>query len=185
VAVVRIRAVRLLVGAALALAVMAAVGAGSRFSYAPPAAADASLRLAWRARVPLVEECVRLTEAEKEALPIHMRRDVVCEGRVATYSLSVVVDGEVRHRSTVAGAGARGDRPLYVFESIPLPAGRHALVVEFSRLGEAPDSTVQSAGVGAETVPERLLLRRTIEVSPGQVVLVSYDHDRRKLVLRE
>jgi len=178
------RAARLVVGAALSLAVMAAVGAGTRWDYAPGSAADASLRLAWRARVPLVEECRRLTEAEQEALPIHMRRDVVCEGRVASYALIVRVDGELRHRSTVAGAGARGDRPLYVFESIPLATGRHDVVVEFSRMGEAADSTGQTAGRGAETVPERLLLRRSVEVSPGQVVLVSYDHDRRELVLR-
>ncbi len=177
--------VRGVVGAAFALAVLAAVGAGTRFEYARESAVDPSLRLAWRARVPLVEECLRLTEEEKEALPIHMRRDVVCEGRVASYALVVRVNGELRLRSTVAGAGARGDRPLYVFESIALPVGRHEVVVEFSRMGEAPDSAAQNAGNWAETVPERLLLRRTVDVSPGQVVLVSYDPARRELVLRE
>lgn len=168
----------------LVVAGVAAVGALTRVPYTPDPDAGASLRLAWRARVPLVEECRRLSEAEQEALPVHMRREVVCEGRVASYRLEVSVDGTVRHRSTVAGAGARGDRPIYVFESLPLEPGRREVRVEFERVGAMADSAAQTARRGAGTIPERLGLDRTLDVGPREVVLVGYDPRLRELVIR-
>lgn len=178
------RVVRVALGVVLALGVMALVGVLTRFEHTPADAEAAVLRLAWRARVPLVEECRRLSEEEQAALPVHMRRDVVCEGRVASYRMVVSVDDTVVHRGTISGAGARGDRPIYVFETLPLAPGRREIVVEFSRVGEAADSTVQSSRAGAETIPARLSLSRVVEVALRDVVLVSYDPVERDLVLR-
>ncbi len=178
------RIVRAVVGAALAVGMMASIGLLTRFEHAPGDPVAAELRLAWRARVPLVEECRRLSEAEQAELPVHMRRDVVCEGRVASYRLEVTVDGTVLHRAVVSGAGARGDRPIYVFESLSLAPGAREIAVDFTRVGEVADSTVQSSRGGAETIPARLALSRTVDVAPRDVVLVSYDPVRRELVLR-
>jgi hypothetical protein len=163
---------------------VASLGLLTRFEHTPGDPDAAELRLAWRARVPLVEECRRLSEEEQAELPVHMRREVVCEGRVASYRLEVSVDGSVRYRATVSGAGARGDRPIYVFESLALAPGSREIVVAFDRLGEAADSTVQSSRAGVETIPARLSVRRTVDVAPRDVLLVSYDPVQRELVLR-
>jgi hypothetical protein len=177
---------RVVVGAMLALGFMAAVGAFTRFAYSPDRDADAELRLAWRARVPLIEECRRLSDAEQAELPVHMRREVVCEGRVASYALTVTVDGETRHRATASGAGARGDRPIYVFETIDLEPGIREVVVSFVRIGagDQDGGGEQRAATGVETIPERLVLRRALEVAAGDVVLVTYDPSAGELVIR-
>ena len=117
------------------------------------------------------------------------------------YRLEVAVDGVVRKSAVVEGAGARGDRPLYVFDSIPLSPGRHDIRVTFTRVGarspgpgtdaadaaDAADEVVGGAAnarEGARTIPDRLLLRRTVTVGGRDVVLVTYDPDRGVLELR-
>jgi hypothetical protein len=160
-----------------------ALGALTRAPYTVEDSADAELRLTWRARASQVEECRRLTEAEQEALPVHMRREVICEGRVASYRLEVRVDGEIRHGSTIRGAGARGDRPLYVFDAIRLPPGRHEVDVVFERIGTVADTAVTPPRSGS--VPDRLELRESLELAAGEVALVTYDATERRLVLRQ
>lgn len=165
--------------AGMAVAVTAALllGALSRFGWDAGEAREAELRLAWRARAPLVEECRRLTETEREALPAHMRREVVCEGRVARYRLDVAVGGEPRLDRVIRGAGARGDRPLYVFETLRLPPGRHELRVRFERAEDA-------GGGGENGFPALLELERRVELEPGRAVLITYDEATRRLVAR-
>jgi hypothetical protein len=161
-----------------------ALGALTRAPYTVEDSADAELRLTWRARASQVEECRRLTEAEQEALPVHMRREVICEGRVASYRLEVRVDGEIRHGSTIHGAGARGDRPLYVFDAIRLPPGHHEVAVVFARIG-APDGDSPATPPRSGSVPDRLELRESLELAVGDVALVTYDATERRLVLRQ
>ena len=172
------RGPRLLVAAGLAVVGVWAMGALTRVEYRATPPDRAELRLAWRARVARVEECRRLSEAEQAELPAHMRREEVCEGRVASYELRVEVDGSVRHRSVVEGAGARGDRPLYVFEATPLEPGRHRVRVTFERVDGG-----RAALPGESEVPDRLVLEEAVRVSAGDVVLVRYDPDARALVL--
>jgi hypothetical protein len=167
----------------LAAAGALALGALTRAPYTMEDSADAELRLTWRARASQVEECRRLTEAEQEALPVHMRREVICEGRVASYRLEVRVDGQVRHGSTIRGAGARGDRPLYVFDAMRLPPGRHEVEVVFERIGTAADTSATQPRSGS--VPDRLELREDVELAAGDVALVTYDATERRLVLRQ
>lgn len=170
------------VGGVVAVMAALALAALSRVPYTATGG-EAELRLAWRARVPRVEECRRLTPEEQAALPAHMRREEVCEGRVASYLLRVAVDGRTVRLDTVAGAGARGDRPLYVSEAIRLRPGAHDVAIAFTRLGvEAAEG--EEGGESGEGVPDRLLLRRTFELEPRGVALVTYDPERRRLELR-
>lgn len=182
--------VRVGLGIVLVLAAVMALGAATRFSYMANPAGEAELRLTWRTRAPLVDECRRLTQEEQEALPVHMRREEVCEGRVASYSLDVWVDGEVRHSSTIHGAGARGDRPLYVYDRLRLDPGHHDVHVVFERIGGADPP---AAGAAEETTeaaersgsaPERLELREGIELAAREVALITYDAVARRLVLK-
>lgn len=204
------RAARIGLGTLLVALGVVALGVLTRVQYA--AVPDrAQLRLAWRALVPRVEECRRPTPEEQEELPIHMRQDEICEGRLVSYRLVVTVDGAVRLRSTVEAAGARGDRPLYVFEELPLESGPHDIRIVFERIDaegaatpEGADGAESDGGSGApgagveppsprtaqaaqrrgSTVPDRLVLDRRIRVESHDVALVGYDADARELVLR-
>ncbi len=198
----------LLVGAALL-----GLGALSRVPYGDTAAGQAVVRLSWRVRGVRVEACRRLGVEELEALPPHMRRPEVCEGRIAPYRLRVRVDGEVVEDGLVQGAGVREDRPLYVFRELRVPPGRHALAVEFHRIAAEAERGRRSAGAeqagGAREVeeaydaddaedaddtgrtrhrrqasPARLDLDVDVTLEPGQVALITYDPERRALVVR-
>lgn len=157
---------------------LAALGALSRTPYgAPPT--EGLLRLSWRFRGERIDECRPLTEAEKAALPVHMRRDEVCEGRLAAYRLTVEVDDEVVAERSVLPAGAREDRPLFLFEELPVAPGRRHVRVRF-RVDEA--SLPPSATKEARREP--LELEATLNVVPGGIALVTYDADVGGLVLR-
>jgi hypothetical protein len=197
---------RLLAGVALLVAAVVALGFGTRWVYTATPADEAALRLAWRANVPLVEECRELSAEEQAELPVHMRRERVCEGRVASYRLEAAVDGRVLHQATISGAGARGDRPLYVFETLPVEPGRHRLRVSFVRVGAEAQAEVGSDAGAARSpdvdpdrepdaddgnrsgrgraVPDRLVLEREVEVEPREVLLVTYVAGGGRLVLR-
>jgi hypothetical protein len=156
------------------------VGALSLMPYdAAPADTPALLRLAWRTRGVRVEECRRLTEEELAGVPEHMRLEEECDGRILPYRLEVVVDGDRRITRLVRAAGARADRPLYVLEQIPLPAGTHQLDVHFVRQGTLPPQD----SVDAAT-PARLRLTQPVTLARGEIALVTYDAERRALVLR-
>lgn len=186
------RVVRVAMGGLLVVASIAGLGVLTRYSHG--ASSDrGALRLAWRMPVPRLVECREPTEAELEALPIHMRQDEICEGRAVEYRLEVSVDGVVRHRSLKAGAGARGDRPIHVFQELPLePGSRHVRVV-FERAdgagGETGDGTDAwspgQADADATELPARLVLDRRLEVGVRDVVLVTYDRDGGRLVFHQ
>ncbi len=160
------------------LAVTATFGLAA-LSQVPYAAGDedrAVLRLSWRTLGERVEECRPLTPEEEARLPRHMRPLEVCEGRVSPYRLRVVLDGRAVADDTVHGAGAREDRPIYVYREFAWSPGRHTLAVTFERLGGPP------AGEGR--APARMQLETEVRAAPGRVLLVTYDPELRALVLR-
>lgn len=174
------RVTRVIVGVALVVASIIAMGVLTRYDYR--AGTDAAeLRLAWRAPVSRTVECREPTEQEMESLPIHMRQDEICEGRTVGYRLEVGVDGVIRHRSLEEAAGARGDRPMHVLEALTLEPGRRHVRVVFERADSA--EAAGPAGAAAP-VPARLVLDRRLEVGVRDVVLVTYDRDARRLELR-
>lgn len=186
------RVARTVVGAALVMAAVLAMGALTRLPF--PASPDrAELRLAWRLAVPRVEHCRTPSPEELEQLPVHMRQAEICEGRAASYRLEVRVDGEVRHTSTVEAAGARSDRPLYVFEALPLEPGDHRIRVVFERTDLAedssaavPDATAAGSALtdGPGPAAHRLVLDRRVRAGTHDVLLVTYDPGARALELR-
>src|SRR5579885_3628612 len=121
-------------GAITAAASLAFLAALSRVPYAAEPGADALLRLAWRARGERVEQCRRLTPAELARVPAHMRQEIQCTGRIVPYRLRVALDGREVINELVQAAGARHDRPLYVFRELRVPPGPPALAVRFARV---------------------------------------------------
>jgi hypothetical protein len=176
----------------LAAAVTVAVGAASRVPYRAAGDSDSVLRLTWRVRGERVDECRHLTKEEQAALPAHMRREEICEGRIAPYRLSVDVDGRSFENSVFRPAGARQDRPIYVYREIRLAPGPHHLVIAFTREGpplrhaegihERPETTAEEERERGG--PSQLLLNTRLSLGPGEVVLVMYEGKGENLSLR-
>lgn len=166
---------------ALALTATLAIGALSRAPYTADRTEHAIVRLAWRARGERVERCRRLTPEELERLPAHMRQEERCEGRILPYRLQLRVDGARVLDELVEAAGARHDRPLYVYHERPLQPGTHAIAVAFTREGATPPGAREEA----EGTPGVLTLDTTVALLPRRVLLVTYDDDARRLVLRD
>lgn len=168
-----------LAAAAVTAAALAGMAALSYVPYAHEAAAGGELRLAWRARSARIEACRRRTPEELARLPVHMRQEQVCERQVAPYRLAVSLGDSVVVDRLVAAAGARADRPLYVFEELALPPGTYALRVAFTREGGAASDSAAAADPRA--APPRLALDTTVTIAAGRAALVTYDEDARRL----
>lgn len=169
------RALQLLVAAAVTLLIVGL----SRVPYTAVPSEDGELRLAWRYRSERVQRCRQLSEAERAALPAHMRRKEDCSRGLRPYRLTVEVATEAPGAAagariavvdTVRARGAESDRPLFVFRRIPLPPGRHEVRVEFSPIGEGGHAPMR--------------VDTSVTFARRQVVLVTYDEDAGRLVVR-
>jgi len=186
---------------------LAALAALSAVPYREPGAGDAVLRLSWRVRGIRVQECRTLTPEQLEKLPPHMRRPEVCEGRIAPYRLHVRVDGRVLQDTLVHAAGAREDRPVYVFREFRVAPGVHRVALLFVREGGRGKGRGEGKGGGEEgerqdepptrdeahggerrerngESPARLELEADVSLEAGDVALITYDPQQRALVLR-
>jgi hypothetical protein len=192
----RAQATRRALGLGVAALVTLGIGAASQAPWTATGSDEALLRLSWRAQSETREECRPLTAEEKAELPIHMQVPEVCESQAIPYLLRVSIDGSVLLADTVHGAGAREDRPVYVFREIGLIPGRHALAVEFAPIGHGfedleeddRDQADDEDGGDEEDDDDEdegmLWLRYSEEVPIGEreVVLIAYDSARRALV---
>jgi coenzyme F420-reducing hydrogenase delta subunit/Pyruvate/2-oxoacid:ferredoxin oxidoreductase delta subunit len=77
----------------------------------------------------LHEDCRVLTDAEKAALPPHMRRDEVCDRRRASVRLRVHVDGTLVLSRSFAPRGLWSDGNSIAVEEVPVEAGRRDVTV--------------------------------------------------------
>jgi len=167
-------------GALGAAGVLALIRLLSFAPYTTEREAGAIVRLAWRARGERVRDCRRVTPEELAKLPVHMRQEVVCEGRVLPYRLVVDLDDSAVVNHLIHGAGAREDRPLYVFQDLTARPGVHRIFVRFTLEGrpQEHDETRLST-------PPRLALDTTLSLAPHRVLLVTYDEEREQLVVRD
>jgi hypothetical protein len=166
----------------VALATTLAIGILSQAPYTADRMEHAVVRLAWRARGQRVEECRRLTPDEIERLPAHMRQEERCEGRVLPYRLQLAIDGARVMDELVHAAGARHDRPLFVYRELAFEPGTHTILVTFTREGDIPAAAREEQE--KEGTPAQLALDTTVALLPRRVLLVTYDGDRRQLVVR-
>jgi hypothetical protein len=166
---------------AVASATLVALRLSSFIPYAFRRNEGALVRLAWRARGERVNECRRLTPAELARLPVHMRREEVCEGRLLPYHLVVALDSAPAVDHLVHGAGAREDRPLYVFEELPVRPGLHRLSVRFTLVGTASQAAVET---DRPATPSVLVLDTAVTLGPREIALVTYDEEREQLLMR-
>ena len=170
-----------------------------------PRMGDAQLRLSWRARPERIEQCRRPSAAELAEVAEHMRQRVICTGVEASYTLRVAVDDSVLTEEIVRGGGLRHDRPLSLFREFPVRQGAHRIHVTLRRR-ETPTAMDTSLAVGAEpdtglyagratreaaersrrtlaAIPPSLALDTVVSFARARVVLITFNADRRRLVI--
>ncbi len=163
---------RVVVAAGLTLALVGL----SQVPWSPDAAGAAELRLAWRFRSTLVDQCRRLSASELANLPAHMRRELSCERRLTPYRLVVQLGSVTVVADTVRPRGARADRPLSFYRDLRVAPGALALSIRFAPL------LPESAAVASR--PPTLALDTALVVAPHRVVLVTLDEARGTLIVR-
>lgn len=170
---------RLVAAVAATAALLAALAGLSQVPYAHEPAGGSELRLAWRARSAHRQACRRRSPEELARMPVHMRQELVCERQVAPYHLAVTLAGSTLVDRTIEAAGARADRPLYVYEEFALAPGTYDLRVAFTRQsGGAIDSAALN---DPRVTPARLALDTTVTLGRGRAALVTYDEATRRL----
>lgn len=177
---------KLAAGLLAAAAVLALAGL-SRMPYRASGDDQALIRLSWRIRAEQMgAECRRPSQEELEALPPHMRNPDACVGSLRPFRLRVRVDDRTVLDDRVRPGGARRDRPVYVFRDVEVAPGERRVEITFrqevdgagesARAGEGPDEDAPP-GVALE-------LRRTLRVGIREVVLITLDDGRGRLVVR-
>jgi hypothetical protein len=201
--VARVVGVLLAIGATVAL---------TRASSTPlsPYGEQAVLRLAWTARPERIEDCRQQSDEDLAKVPAHMRQSVACVGTSASYRLELRWNDRVILQQTVRGGGLRHDRPLYIFRDIDLPPGDAAIRVQFDRTESVPstahrdpssherDEAHHTTAINddrrrreleersrgrEEAIPPSLSLERSLKLESRKVILVTYDAERRTLVV--
>ncbi len=108
-------------------------------------------------------EAARGRSAEELArLPAHMRpKDGAgpVTGRRADAALEVRLDGQPVLSRTYRPTGLRRDGPVYAYEEIPVPPGRHTLSIVLGDLGAGD---------------RRWRIERDVEIRAGRVALAEY-----------
>lgn len=174
---------------------------GSGVSFPWYAANDAALRISWSVRPERIEHCRRLSPDEIASRPEHMRRSVECEGRLATYDLTVIIDDSTVDASVVQGAGIRHDRPMFLLRDYHVAPGRHQVQVRLTRR-EAPDSladearvqpdsgrvttpddrqsreAVQRRELALDATPAHMALDTAVSFRPNRITLVTFENRR-------
>jgi hypothetical protein len=137
------RSLRGALAALVTAGVLAGIALGSSLSL-PASTGDASgqalLLLDWRVRGEETGECLRPGGPVREDLPAHMQNPDACAGELPPYQLRLWVDDELAVERVFQGGGFRGDRPLTVYESVPVPPGERSLRLVFERVDPDPSA---------------------------------------------
>ncbi len=189
-------------GTMIPLVLLVAISGPAVRYHAPE---DAQLRLSWRARPERIEHCRAPSAEELAKVADHMRQRLICTGVEASYTLRVVVDDRVLTEEVVRGGGLRHDRPLSLLRDFAVREGAHRIQVTLVRreTPTLPDTTRRArtepdtglyAGRAEREVSERsrrslaaippsLTLDTMMTFAPARVVVVTFDADRRRLVI--
>lgn len=146
------------------------VGWGSRAPYQATESEAALLRLSWRMRPERNEQCRDRTQAELDALPVHMRTPRICETSVVPYRLILQIGDGMADTTVILPAGARHDRPIYVLRDSLLTPAPYRVQVTFERA----DSTRVNV----------LRFDQTVKFAAGHIELVTLSDDGRALIQR-
>jgi hypothetical protein len=143
----------------------------TRAPWTPSGAGDAVLRLSWRMSISARGECRPRTQAELDALPVHMRTPEVCAADTSTYVVITRLDDNAPDTLQLLRGGVKGDRPLFVLEDRRLPPGRYTFGIRLLRLGDDGEEVLTN-------------LDTTLALASGRIALVTLDAEGRELIVR-
>lgn len=163
---------RWLRGGVIAAAAVLGIAALSRLPFTPAGGDYAILRLSWRMRGERIENCRTRSQAELDALPMHMRTPTACEGHSVFYTLQVTTGKGPTDSRRIAPAGAKGDRPIFVLHQTAVRPGPQRVRIRFAAEshGDAPRSAV--------------VIDTVITFKAGHVELITLSDDARSFVHR-
>ncbi|MDX1577547.1 MAG: hypothetical protein R3266_03645 [Gemmatimonadota bacterium] len=165
------------VGLLLAAGIVAAIAGLSRVPWTVDPERGSVLRLSWRFQPEGESGCRRPTAEELAELPPHMRNPDACVREAVPYLLELRIDGVRTLADTLHAAGARQDRPVFVYRDVAIDAGAHTIEVGFSSLEP------EGPGSAGDTPPGiALSWSDSVTVDPREIVLIGYDRASRSLV---
>ena len=109
---------------------------GSDLAYPSPPAAEPELVVSFKHPGEISESARVLTDEEKNALPVHMRRDSVIERRRHPVRLRVTIDGREVLLRSYQPRGLWSDGASVAIQRIPVSPGEHRILVE---IGDTAD----------------------------------------------
>ena len=112
------------------------------------------------------------TQAELDALPVHMRTPQICTGHLVAYRMTLRIDDEVVDTATYLPSGAKGDRPIFVLHDVPVTVGEHDVEVDF-----VPVEAIRGAKARA------LHFDEDIDARPGRIRLITLAPNANVLML--
>ncbi len=154
------------IAAAALMTTLAVLSIGwlARAPYDPPASSGALLRLSWRFRPEPSATCRPRSQAELDALPVHMRTPEVCESEPVVYhAIRRIEDGPADTIRVLRG-GIKQDRPVYVLLDTALVPGSYRVRVHLVR-----------ERTGAAQEPVLAPLDTVLQIGPGAIGLVTID----------
>ncbi len=127
-----------IVTAILAAIVAAGVGLASDVPYRSPAPLASELVVTFKHPGTMSENCHELTPEELAKIPIHMRKEKVCDRERSSVRLKILVDGQLVREATYLPKGIWHDGSSVAVERIAIEPGTHSVVVS---IGDTADLT--------------------------------------------
>lgn len=131
---------------------------------------EALLRLSFKHPGKTKAECRERGAAELAKIPANMRQALDCPRERSPVRVRVELDGKDLYDESFAPTGLSKDGASTGYRRLPIRAGRHHLKVQFA-------DDVRVAGFNFER-------EQTVEVKPGQVVLIDFAPDKGGVVIR-
>jgi hypothetical protein len=131
---------------------------------------EALLRLSFKHPGKPVGDCRERTPEELAKIPPQLRNKIECPRERSPVHVVVELDGKPLYDETFAAAGLRRDGAASGYRRLAIPAGQHSLKVAFNDDIRAKGYTYERAA--------------TVELKPGQVVLIDLVADKGGVVIR-
>ena len=134
-----------LTAAALIAGLGAATLAASDAPYWLPPSHGAELVVSFSHPGKSGEHCRKLSDEDKRALPVHMRRDEICDRARAPVRVRVRVDGEMRYERAHAPSGIFSDMNSIGAAHVAVEPGAHEIEVAIGETHDAHEWSYSSS----------------------------------------
>jgi len=138
-----------------------------RFSALPEG--DALVRLSFIHAAERKEECRERSKEELAKMPPNMRAPLDCPRERAPLLVELEIDGQTVLRREVEPSGLKRDGNATVYHRLPVPAGKHRIVVRLRDRAEGDFNYSKE---------------QTVELAPGRALLIDFVASKGGFVFR-